>query len=448
MKKTKTTAEKPTFKTFILDTNVLLHNPQAITMFGDNYVIIPILALEELDRFKKLNDEKGKNARAVSRFIDSLRGQGSLSQGVKMENGGILKIPVEMPEMILKGLDNHKVDNQILATAITLQQRGVENVRLVTKDVNLRVKADVFGVVAENFEHHKVNIEELYSGSVTLEVPEETINRFYADKKIPMGKHEVYPNQFVILREMTGTTRQSGVGKVNWKDKTVVPLQMGEQEVWGIKAKNLKQKFALEALLDSTVPLVTLVGSAGTGKTLLAIAAALRLTMDERRFRRILVSRPVIPLGRDIGYLPGTKEEKIAPWMQPIFDNLEFLMDQNGESEETGEGTLRYLTESGKIVLEPITYIRGRSIPKQFIIIDEAQNLTPHEVKTIVSRAGEGSKVVLTGDPYQIDNPYLDSSSNGLTYLVERFKSQQMFGHITLTKSERSPLAAMAAEIL
>ncbi|MEW6516459.1 MAG: PhoH family protein [candidate division FCPU426 bacterium] len=435
-------------KTFILDTNVLLHNPQAVSMFEDNVVVIPILALEELDKFKKLNDEKGKNARAVSRFVDSMRGKGSLSKGVAMDNGGILKIPVEMPDLELKGLDNSKNDNQILALAMTLQQRGVENVRLVTKDVNLRVKADVFGVMAEDFEHHKVNIDELYSGVTNLEVTPEVINQFYADKKLPLTDQEMHPNQFVILRDAGGASRQSAVSKVNWKDKTLVPLLQGDQEIWGIKAKNLRQKFALELLLDNAIPLVTLLGPAGTGKTLLAIAAALRVTLDERRYRRILVTRPVIPLGRDIGYLPGTKEEKIAPWMQPIFDNLEFLMDQNGEAEETGEGTLRYLNESGKIVLESLTYIRGRSIPKQFIIVDEAQNLTPHEVKTIVSRAGESSKVVLTGDPYQIDNPYLDSNSNGLTYLVEHFKAQPLFGHVTLNKSERSPLAALAAEIL
>jgi len=435
-------------KTFILDTNVLLHNPEAIRMFADNYVVIPIVALEELDKFKKLNDEKGKNARAVSRFIDSLRGKGSLSKGVQMENGGILKIPIEIPDLKLEGLNHNRIDNQILALAMTMLQRGTENIRLVTKDVNLRVKADVFGVVAEDFEGHKVNIEELYSGVSVVETPVEDINRFYAEKKIELPEIELYPNQFVILKDITGSSRQSAVGKVNWKEKSLQPLLYGEQDIWGIKAKNLRQKFAFELLLDNTIPLVTLLGSAGTGKTLLAIAAALRATLDERRYRRILVSRPVIPLGRDIGYLPGTKEEKIAPWMQPIFDNLEFLMDQNGEFEETGEGTLRYLNESGKIILESLTYIRGRSIPKQFIIVDEAQNLTPHEVKTIVSRAGEGSKVVLTGDPYQIDNPYLDSNSNGLTYLVEHFKAQALFGHVTLTKSERSPLAALAAEIL
>jgi PhoH-like ATPase len=433
-------------KTFILDTNVLLHNPQAITMFEDNCVIVPIVALEELDKFKKSNDEKGKHARAVSRFIDSLRGKGSFSKGVKLENGGILQIPIEMPSPEMKGLEHSRVDNQILGLAMSLQQRGVKDVRLVTKDVNLRVKAEAFGVVAEDFESQKINIDELYAGVSTLDVSTEKINQFFTEKKLP-AEGEFYPNQFVVLKDNNGS-KQSAVGKFQWRDKTIIPLVSGEQEVWGIQAKNLRQKFALELLLDNDIPLVTLVGTAGTGKTLLAIAAALRTTLDERRYRRILVSRPVIPLGRDLGFLPGSKEEKIAPWMQPIFDNLEFLMDQNGDSEETGEGTLRYLRESQKIVLESLTYIRGRSIPKQFIVIDEAQNLTPHEVKTIVSRAGEGSKVVLTGDPYQIDNPYLDSNSNGLTYLVEHFKEQQLFGHITLNKTERSPLAALAAELL
>ncbi|MCK5242133.1 PhoH family protein [bacterium] len=435
-------------KTFILDTNVLLHNPEAVRMFEDNFVIIPVVALEELDKFKKLNDEKGKNARAVSRFIDGFRGKGELAKGVKMSNGGILRIPIEIPDSKLDGLDQTRIDNQILALALALQQRGTDNIRLVTKDVNLRVKADVFGVIAEDFESHKVNIDELYSGVKVIETSVGIIDQFYADKKIVLPEEELHPNQFVILKDLAGSSGRSALGRVNRKEKNIVPLINGEQEIWGVKAKNLRQKFAIEMLLDHDVPLVTMLGQAGTGKTLLAIAAALRATLDERRYRRILISRPVIPLGRDIGYLPGTKEEKIAPWMQPIFDNLEFLMDQNGEAEETGEGTLRYLNETGKIILESLTYIRGRSIPKQFIIVDEAQNLTPHEVKTIVSRAGEGSKVVLTGDPYQIDNPYLDSNSNGLTYLVEHFKSQELFGHIILTKSERSPLAALAAEIL
>ncbi len=435
-------------KTFILDTNVLLHNPQAISTFGANRVVVPIVALEELDRFKKGNDEKGKHARAVSRFIDGLRGKGSLAKGITMDNGGVLQVAIEMPDMHLAGLTQNKNDNLILSLAKSLQAQGMDQVKLITKDVNLRVKADAFGVVAEDFESQKVNIDELYTGVGNLEISGDQINQFYTEKKLALNQADgFYPNQFILLKDSNGS-KQSAVGKVHWKEQCLVPLVSGEQEVWSIKAKNLKQKFALELLLDNDIPLVTLVGSAGTGKTLLAVAAALRCTLDERHYRRILVSRPVIPLGRDLGYLPGTKEEKIAPWMQPIFDNLEFLMDHNGESEESGEGTLRYLLESGKIILESLTYIRGRSIPKQFIIVDEAQNLTPHEVKTIVSRAGDGTKVVLTGDPYQIDNPYLDSNSNGLTYLVEHFKSQSLFGHITLTKSERSPLAALAADLL
>ncbi len=433
-------------KTFLLDTNVLLHNAQALLAFGDNRVVIPIAALEELDQFKKLNDEKGKNARTVSRFIDGLRGQGSIAKGVKMENGGILQVLVEVPEIVPPGLDPDKIDNRILAIGLALQARGV-NVRLVTKDVNMRVKADALGITAEDFEKNKVKIEELYSGVHKLALPMEDINRFLAEKRLALNSQDLFPNQFVILKDAAGGPA-SAVGKVLWPERTLVPLTEGDGEVWGIQAKNLQQKFALDLLLDDHVPLVTLLGPAGTGKTLLAVAAALRKTLDEKVYRKILVSRPVIPLGRDIGYLPGTKEEKLSPWMQPIFDNLEFLMDHNGEGGETGEGTLRYMLETGKIVLEAVTYIRGRTLPKQYIIIDEAQNLTPHEVKTIVSRAGDESKVVLTGDPYQIDNPYLDSNSNGLTYLVEAFKSQTLAGHITLYKSERSALAALAARML
>lgn len=436
-------------KIFILDTNVLLHNPQAMTMFADNRVVIPIVALEELDKFKKINDEKGKSARSVSRFIDGLRGRGSLAAGVRMENGGTLQVMVEMGDPIPPGLDRSRNDNHILALAMTLQKRNQGPIALVTKDINLRVKADAYGVKAVDFESNKVNIDELYTGTVTLDLPAAELDRFAAEKSLPIpAGAELNPNQFVVLKEAGGGNHAGLIGKVQWKEKQLVPLTGGEQEVWGIRAKNLRQKFALELLLDDAIPLVTLVGPAGTGKTLLAMASALRCTLDEKQYRKILVGRPVIPLGRDIGFLPGTKEEKIAPWMQPIFDNLDFLIDQNNDADETGEGTLRYLLESGKIVLESLTYIRGRSIPKQYIIIDEAQNLTPHEVKTIVSRAGEGSKVVLTGDPYQIDNPYLDANSNGLTYLVEIFKSQPLFGHVSLQKSERSPLAALAAELL
>ncbi len=436
-------------KTFLLDTNVLLHNPQAITSFGDNRVIIPIGALEEMDQFKKLNDEKGKHARAVSRFIDGLRAQGSIAQGVKMENGGVLQVLVEFPEHRLPGLDPRKIDNQIIALALALKERTGEDVRIVTKDVNMRVKSDALGITAEDFEKNKVKIEELYSGVTKLQVPVEDINKFFNDKRLNLSNttEDLCPNQFVILKDAGGGS-QSAVGKVMWPEKILVPLNDCDQEIWGIKAKNLQQKLAMELLMDDKVPLVTLVGPAGTGKTLLAVAAALRKTLDEKAYRKILVSRPVIPLGRDIGFLPGSKEEKLSPWMQPIFDNLEFLMDQNGDSGETGEGTLRYMLETGKIVLEAVTYIRGRTLPKQFIIIDEAQNLTPHEVKTIVSRAGDETKVVLTGDPYQIDNPYLDSNSNGLTYLVESFKNQALAGHVTLYKSERSQLAALAAKIL
>ncbi|NTV51958.1 MAG: PhoH family protein [Candidatus Firestonebacteria bacterium] len=434
-------------KTFMLDTNVLLHNPQALTSFGDNRVVIPIGALEEMDQFKKLNDEKGKHARQVSRFIDGLRAQGSIAQGVKMENGGILQVLVEFPENRLPGLDPAKIDNQIIALALALKERTGEDVRIVTKDVNMRVKADALGITAEDFEKNKVKIEELYSGVTKLPLPAEDINKFAAEKRLTLSQADLFPNQFVILKDEAGSS-QSLVGKMKWPERVLVPLTNSDQEVWGIKAKNLQQRLAMELLLDDTIPLVTLVGPAGTGKTLLAVAAALRKTLDEKAYRKILVSRPVIPLGRDIGFLPGSKEEKLQPWMQPIFDNLEFLMDQNGDSGESGEGTLRYMLETGKIVLEAVTYIRGRTLPKQFIIIDEAQNLTPHEVKTIVSRAGDETKVVLTGDPYQIDNPYLDSNSNGLTYLVELFKSQHLAGHVTLYKSERSALAALAAKIL
>ncbi len=300
-------------KTFILDTNVVLHNPQALTMFGENEVVVPIVALEELDKFKKLNDEKGKNARSVSRFIDSLRPTGSLAKGIKMKSGGSLQVMVQMPDINLPGLEGQKIDNRILALALSLQKNGKKNVRLITKDVNLRVKADAYGVMAEDFESHKVNIDELYSGVLKLEVPAEQITRFHEEKHFPLSQQDICPNQFVVLKDDSGKSRPSASGKVNGEGSIVVPLAFGDQEIWSVKARNLRQKFALELLLDNDIPLVTLVGPAGTGKTLLALAAALRTTLDERAFRKILVSRPVIRSAGISDFFPEPRRKRLLP---------------------------------------------------------------------------------------------------------------------------------------
>jgi PhoH-like ATPase len=434
-------------KTFVLDTNVLVHNPQAVFLFKENNVIIPLVVVEELDNLKKYQDERGRAARQCSRILDELRERGSLTKGVKLDHGGTLRVETALNGPLPEGLELGKADNSILRVALGLKKRG-DDVRFVSKDINARIKADALGVDAEDFENAKVNIDELYRGWVELEVAKDVIDQFYKDKRITgapalLGQ-TLYPNEFVLFRS-ADNPNQSALGRVS-EDMSVLPLTHGERDAWGVRALNVEQKFALDLLLSDEVELVTLVGTAGTGKTLLAMAAGLQRTVEDKRYKKVLISRPVIPLGKDIGYLPGTKDEKLRHWMQPIFDNLEYLFHNDDEEDDSSQ--IDYLMETNKLEMEAVTYIRGRSLPRQFVVVDEAQNLTPHEIKTIVSRAGEGTKVVITGDPYQIDNPYLDSESNGLTYLVEKFKGQARFGHVTMTRSERSPLAALAAQLL
>jgi PhoH-like ATPase len=433
-------------KTFVLDTNVLVHNPNAIFLFETNKVVIPLVVIEELDNLKKFMDERGRNARTVSRHLDELRQDGGdLSRGVPLPNGGSLRVELSMNGPLPPALDSDKADNSILRTAIMLQKQG-EDVRFISKDINARIKADALGIQAEDFENAKVDIETLYRGWAELSVDTSLVDAFYRERRLPaahLGEGPWYPNQFVLLRA-AGMPNHSALGRINDKGECL-PLAWGEKDAWGVRALNVEQKFAMDLLLDDAVELVTLVGSAGTGKTLLAMAAGLQRVVEEKRYRKVLISRPVIPLGKDIGYLPGSKDEKLRNWMQPIFDNLDFL---TGQGDDDGGDHVDYLMETNKLELEAVTYIRGRSLPRQWMIVDEAQNLTPHEMKTIVSRAGEGTKVVITGDPYQIDNPYLDSDSNGLTYLVEKFKGQPLYGHVTLSRTERSKLAAMAAKIL
>jgi PhoH-like ATPase len=441
-------------KTFVLDTNVLLHNPRAMESFEDNNVVIPLGVIEELDAFKKAHDERGRNSREVARTLDALRAQGKLQEGVALANGGVLRVEINGTDGILPpGLSHLKVDNSILRVALSLKQKG-EDVRFITKDINVRIKADALGLIAEDYETNKVNIDELYPGWTTVPVKDGDLDLFYKAGKISLESYKteqpLYDNEFLYLKsEIHENKTALGVYKESLKEAQA--LWIKEPEAWGIKPLNREQMFALNLLLNDRISLVTLVGSAGTGKTLLAIAAGLLKTLDEKKYRRVLVSRPIMPLGKDIGFLPGSKDEKLAHWMQPIFDNLDFILDKgshlSGESEDV-DGKVQYLLDTHKLEIEALTYIRGRSIPKQYLIVDEAQNLTPHEVKTIVSRAGVGTKIVLTGDPYQIDNPYLDSSSNGMVVLAERFKGQEIFGHITLTKSERSPLSALAAKML
>jgi PhoH-like ATPase len=420
-------------KTFVLDTNVLLHDPHALYRFEENLIVIPITVIEEIDKFKKDMNETGRNARQVSRLLDNLRTVGSIAKGVTLESGGILRVEVyedQALKALPPGLHGEHGDNRILAS----------------KDTNLRIKADALGLVAEDYESDKVEIEELYTGTAELKVTAEQVDRFHGQGWLD-GINSLLPNQFVTFYDETNANH-TGLGRFDASTGRILPLRKGGKDgIWSITPRNREQSFAIDILLDDSIKLVTLVGKAGTGKTLLAIAAGLHKVAEENVYNRLLVSRPVFPMGKDIGFLPGDIEEKLAPWMQPIFDNVELLLSGH-ETEKRHSKGYKELVAMGIMEIEPLTYIRGRSIPNQFMIVDEAQNLTPHEIKTIITRAGEGTKVVLTGDPYQIDNPYVDASSNGLTYLVERLKGLKISGHVTMMKGERSELAELAANLL
>jgi PhoH-like ATPase len=436
-------------KNYILDTTVLLYDAGAINAFGDNTVIIPMTVIEDIDEFKKDLSENGRNARQTSRLLDSLRRSGSLASGIKLGSGGSLKVVSDADMSLAKlpvGLNARSRDNILLAIALGVKAHaGSIPTILVTKDINLRIKADALGLKAEDYEADRVDIEELYSGQETIDAGPEVIERFQSGGGIPY--EGLLPHQYVVIEDVSERSRFV-LGRFDAEQGRIVRLVREEKEgAWRIKGRNREQIFALDALLNEKIELITLVGKAGTGKTLLAVAAALYKTVDENVFRRILVSRPTLPMGKDIGYLPGTVEEKLTPWMYPIADNVEYLM----RGETRGRGHVRgfkELVDTGILIIEPLTYIRGRSIHSQYLIVDEAQNLTPHEIKTIITRVGDGTKIVLTGDPYQIDNPYIDSSSNGLTYVVEKFKKQDISAHITLTKGERSRLSELAANLL
>ncbi|MBF0544718.1 MAG: PhoH family protein [Candidatus Riflebacteria bacterium] len=433
-------------KTFVLDTNVLLHSHQSLFSFQDNEVVIPLGVIEELDRFKGFNDERGREARSVSRELDALREKGRLNDGVPLSNGGLLRVLIDVEMEIPYGFDKDKVDNRIIACALYLKKQG-KNVFYISKDINTRIKADALGVPTQDFMTNKVDIDELYSGWREIVLPARQIDIFINEKGLEWTKGDLLKNEFALLKAEENENK-TALAKFCGKTKKLLPLYHQQMRPWGVEPANLQQKFATELLCCNEIQLVTLVGRAGTGKTLLALACGLQKTIDEHVYRKLLVSRPIMPLGKDIGYLPGSKDEKLSHWMQPIFDNLEFVMDKIYNNSEDVDKKMKFLLESQKVQIEAITYIRGRSIPKQYLIVDEAQNLTPHEVKTIISRAGEGTKVVLTGDPYQIDNPYLDSSSNGLNFVIEKFKDNEIFGHIILNKSERSDLSALASVLL
>ena len=474
-------------KHFVLDTNVLLHNPNALFVFKEHHVVIPFAVIEELDKLKRMNDDVGRNARECIRHLDRLRSQGRLIDGVKWgersptigqaastgANGQLGDVRVDVAEHTRpKVLEHDTPDNRIIAVAWTLHTQGKRAV-FVSKDLNARIKSDALGIRTEDFENQKVDAERLYTGFVEASVDGALIDELYAERMLAVERvagaigaedssssesrivrNGLVSNQFIILRDASDEGH-TGLARRLADTDHLIPVNQPRKPIYGILPRNVQQTMAFDLLMDDEVRLVTLLGSAGTGKTLLAVAAGMAKTFNEERYEKLLVARPIMPLGRDIGYLPGDKDEKLTAWMQPIFDNLTYLMSARGvggamqpSDSQSTEMKIRKLMADGKLVLEPLTYIRGRSIPHQFMIVDEAQNLTPHEIKTIVSRVGEGTKVVLTGDIQQIDNPYLDQSSNGLSYLIEKMKGLSVVGHVSLTKSERSELASLAAELL
>ena len=436
-------------KTYILDTNVLIHDPNALFNFEDNNIILPIYVVEEIDKLKRSEGEKGRNARVTARTIDELRKNGSLFKGVTLPKGGTFRVEIKgdyknLPSFLQKDV----MDNRILAVVIELSKEINEKVILVTKDINMRIKADALDIPVEDYETDTVSIDELYKGYAEIIVNDEDYKKYIKSGKLKIDelyKGEVYPNECFKVK----CEDREHLGIYNIDKKRIEKLTYADIELWGIRAKNSEQSFAVELLMNPEIQVVTLVGQAGTGKTLLALAAALEQVVERSIYKKIFVARPIIPMGKDLGYLPGGEKEKLRPWVQPIYDNFDFLASNKGnEDRKSGEKAIFGLEAMGLLKVEALTYIRGRSIPKGLLIIDEAQNLTPHEVKTIVTRAGEDTKIIFTGDPYQIDNPYLDANSNGLTYLAEKFKNEKISGHVTLEKGEKSALAELAAKLL
>jgi len=437
-------------KNYILDTTVLLYDAQALFNFGENNIIVPITVVEDIDHFKKDMSEIGRSARQVSRYLDLFRKEATLASGASLENGGRLFVKMSNGGTIRRlpyELRDRNRDNFILAIALDVQElAGPTPTIFVSKNINLRIKADALGLDVEDYEAEKVDVEELYSGYRNIALDPDTIARFRKEGRLELDE-TLYPHQYVYLYSEQDRAYDA-MGRYNPEENVITRVIQEEREgIWRITPRNREQIFAMDALMNDNIQLVTLIGKAGTGKTLLAVAASLFKTVDENVYSRILVSRPTLPMGKDIGFLPGTVEEKLTPWMYPIVDNVELLLRRDNRSNRNMRG-FRELVDMGILIIEPLTYIRGRSIHNQYLIIDEAQNLTPHEIKTIITRVGDGTKIVVTGDPYQIDNPYIDSSSNGLAYVVERFKKQDIAAHVTLTKGERSKLSELAANLL
>ena len=434
-------------KIYILDTSVCLTDVNCIRSYGNNDIVLPLKVLEEIDNNKKRQDGVGTNARALIRNLDALREKGSLSKGVRIDKGkGLICVKMVKREGLPEDFDLSVPDNEIISVALNQKNENPKRkVVVVTRDINMRVKCDSLGLTTEDFDSDQVikDTDTIYTGFVTHLVDEPVLDRFYSGEEVYIEEEELKlnPNQFLMLIS-NQNEKKTALGKFESYEKPIKLINPGNKKrLWGLKPRNKEQIFAMDLLEDPKINVVTLVGKAGCGKTLMAIAAGLSQVVEKETYSRLVVSRPIQPMGRDIGFLPGTMEEKMSPWVAPIRDNLEYLMAND-------KATLESYMDRGKIEVEALTYIRGRSIANAFIIIDEAQNLTAHELKTILTRVGEGTKIILTGDVEQIDNVYLDETSNGLTHAVEKFKSFDVSGHVTLLKGERSKVATIASKIL
>ena len=439
-------------KNYVLDTSVYLTDADALYKFGNHDIFIPLKVLEEIDKHKKRQDSVGMNARKIIRTLDELRAKGNLQKGARLGKGlGLLRaISYEVLKDVVfpSDLDLSIPDHMIIATAMAVRQESTRKTCVVSRDINMRVICDSIGMPSEDYTTERVvhSSDELYSGLATHLVDDQVIDRFYEDEDILIGEDEVegewHPNQYVLMVS-NANEKKTCLGRFYTHFQPIKKIVHSKIPDWKISSRNKEQAFAIDLLMDPSVKVVSLVGRAGSGKTLCAIAAGLQQTIGlrENPYDRMIVSRPVQPLGKDIGFLPGTMEEKMLPWLMPIQDNLQFLVGGN-------RNNLQMFMDQGKIEIEALTYIRGRSIANAFIIIDEAQNLTAHEIKTIMTRVGEGTKIVLTGDIEQIDNVYVNETSNGLAHAVEKFKEYPIAGHVTFTKGERSEVATLASKVL
>ncbi|HJL94936.1 MAG: PhoH family protein [Proteobacteria bacterium] len=440
---------------YVLDISVLLYTPDAIFDFPMKEVLLPVSILDALEPLRQDLGEKGRVANLVSKILDECRQLGNLVEGVSLPNGGKLRIELADPETeaIPFSFNSRNPSNRILAVAWLLSREN-KDVVFVSRDENLRTKANTLNVPTISYQGRRRDDSNLYSGIHHCEVSKKKLRNLNQQSFISIEevKSELdenikfFPNQGLLLNNPE--VPEEDVLAIYNQSKNKFLTVSKEQGVWGIRPRNLEQRLALALLVDPNISIVTLSGKAGTGKTLLALAVGLQQMMVDNIYSRMLVSRPIFPMGRDLGFLPGDTQEKLSPWMQPIFDNLELLINNTSEKKSSKRDSYQELMERGMLVVEPLTYIRGRSIPNQHMIVDEAQNLTPHEMKTIVSRAGDGTKIVLTGDPNQIDNTDVNLSSNGLSTLVERFKGSQLAGHVRFTSVERSALAELAANVL